>query len=321
VRRLEAAVGIDVGGTFAKVGVVSSSGRPIMETKLPTEAARGPANFIARLSGLLRSWREGGARFSAAGLAIAGDVDSEKGVLRFSPNLPGWDGYRLRDSLRRSLGVPVVMDNDANLAVWGAYRVELKGRPENVVGITLGTGVGGGVVVGRRLYRGSTGSAGEIGHTRVAFPGDLCHCGLRGCLEAYAGAYGIVRRARRALRRSPRSGAALRRLCPDLSLLTPAHLSAAARQGDALSREVLRETGEYLAMGLSNLVLVLNPDAVLILGGVSRAGRWLVDPIREAFRANPFKTPFRKAELRLADNPNAGRIGAALLALEGEPGS
>ncbi len=313
---IKAAAGIDVGGTFAKVGIIDASGRLLREDKIATEPARGPQDFVARMAALLSAWRAEGSAFSAAGLAIAGDVDSEKGILRFSPNLEGWDGFPLRGALAKALRLPVVMDNDANLAVWGAYRTELKGKPENVVGVTLGTGVGGGLVLGRRLYRGSTGSAGEIGHTRVEVPGELCHCGMRGCLEAYAGSYGIVRRARLALAREPRGGSRLRRLCPDLKLLEPAHLSEAARHGDALAREVLRETGFYVAIGLSNLVLVLNPDAVLILGGVSRAGRWLLDPIEAYFKKQPFKVPFSRAKLKLAENPNAGRIGAALLALE-----
>ncbi|MBI3552596.1 MAG: ROK family protein [Elusimicrobia bacterium] len=308
--------GIDVGGTFTKAAVVSAAGKVLREDRIATRPSEGPRTFVSRVAALLSSWRREGLSFSAAGLAIAGDVDAEKGVLRFSPNLPKFDGFRLRDELSARLEVPVVMDNDANLAVWGAYRTELYGRPQNVVGVTLGTGVGGGLVLAGRLYRGSTGSAGEIGHARVEIPGELCHCGRRGCLEAYAGSYGIVRRARRLLAQAPRAGRLVRALCPDLRNLEPAHLSEAAQKGDALARRLWAETGFYLAVGLSNLVLVFNPDAVLILGGVSRAGRWLLDPIKEYFKAQPFKTPFGRAKLKLADNPNAGRVGAALLALD-----
>lgn len=313
---MRAAAGIDVGGTFAKIGVVSADGALLREHKIPTEASAGPAAFVRRLSDLLGSWRRDGQRFSAAGLAIAGDVDSERGTLRLSPNLPGWNGYPLRAKLSARLAVPVAMDNDATLAVWGAYRTELKAKPRSVVGATLGTGVGGGLVLDGRLFRGATGSAGELGHMKVAFPGEPCHCGETGCLEAYAGAYGIVRQARRLLADRPRDGRILRAFCPDLKRLEPAHLSAAARRGDALSREVWARTGSYLGTGLSNLVLVLNPDVLLILGGVSRAKAWLAGPIRERLRANPFRTPFSAAKLKFADNPNAGRIGAALLALE-----
>jgi glucokinase len=310
-----AAAGIDVGGTFTKIGIVSSSGRLLRDLRLDTRSQDGPESFVRRVTELLESWRRSGLRFDAAGLAIAGDVDSRGGLLRFSPNLKGWDGFPLRNQLARRLKMPVVMDNDANLAVWGAYVTELKAKPANVFGVTLGTGVGGGVVIDHRLFHGSTGSAGEIGHLRVEIGGEPCHCGLRGCLEAYAGSYGIVRRARRALEKAPAAGRILRGLCPDLKSLAPADISTAAHKGDALAREVLAETGSYLGAGLASLVLVLNPDAVLIMGGVSRAGKWLVDPIRECFKRQPFKTPFSKVKLIVADNPDAGRVGAALFAL------
>ncbi len=315
-RAVRIAAGIDVGGTFTKVGIITASGSLLRQAELPTLPRQGPKRFIARLAQVLASWRADGLPYVTAGLAVAGDVDSARGTLRISPNLPGWEGFALRDELSRRLKMPVVMDNDANLAVWGAYLTELKDRPANVIGVTLGTGVGGGIIVAGQLYRGATGSAGEIGHARVEIAGELCHCGQRGCLEAYAGSYGIVRQARRLLEGDRKAGGILRRLAPDLERLEPAQISAAARSGDALSRKVLDATGRYLAIGLANAVMVLNPDAILILGGISRAGRWLFDPIARHFKAQPFKTAFGRVKLRIADNPNAGRIGAALLALE-----
>lgn len=308
------AIGVDVGGTFAKIAAVAPKGRVLRETRLPTEAAKGPAAFTRRLTQVIEAWR--GLHPQALGLGIAGDVDSEKGILRFSPNLKGWERYAFRDILARQLSLPCVLNNDANCAVWGAYVTELKREPRHVVGITLGTGVGGGLVLDGKLYRGATGSAGEIGHTRVADPGELCHCGSRGCLEAYAGNYGIARTARRLLAARPQEGKTLRRLCPDLSELEPRHLSVAADRGDALSQEVWRRTGERLAAGLRDIVLILNPDVLLLLGGVSRAGRWVLEPVREAFAGQPFRTPFDHVEVRLAASPDSGCVGAALLALE-----
>lgn len=319
----KAAIGIDVGGTYAKVAAVvagakrgASWGRILLQSRIFSSPEKGPARFIANLGELLDSWRGRGIEPAALGLGLAGDVDGCAGRLRYSPNLRGWEGFDFKTTLKRRYKKPVIVDNDANLAVWGAYVTELKKKPANVIGVTLGTGVGGGLIINGRIYRGSTGSAGEIGHMRVAIPGEPCHCGLTGCLEAYAGSYGILRTARKVLGRNPLSGQALRRLCPDLEDLEPAHISAAAEQGDAAAREIWAQTAQHLAVGLANLVMVLNPDVLLILGGVSRAGRWLTDPIHKFFATQPFKIPFQKSMLKLADNPNAGSVGAALLAMD-----
>ena len=217
--------------------------------------------------------------------------------------------------LRQALGLkkPVVVDNDANMAVWGGYVTELKCRPQNVVGVTLGTGIGGGLVIKGRLHRGSSGSAGELGHTKVEPGGVRCRCGARGCLEAYAGSYGILRTARLLLRRRP--SRVIKQLCPHPRDLDCRILASAARRGDPLAREVWERTGAALAAGLSNAILTLNPDVVLLVGGVSRAGSLLLDPIRRAFAKEPFSTPFRRVQVRIASNPQCGCVGAALLAL------
>lgn len=313
----KACVGIDVGGTFTKLAAVSPSGKVLLEAQLPAEVAAGPKSFVDRVCAVIAGWRaERGLEISGVGMGLAGDVDSQRGLLRFAPNLAGWDGFSFTKAISGRLKTRVVVDNDANVAVFGAYKTELKGKARNVVGVTLGTGVGGGLIVEGRLYRGSTGSAGEIGHTKVEPDGETCHCGRRGCLEAYAGSYGILRTARRLLRREPKKGKVLRALVPDLAKLSPAQLTEAANDGDEIAREVWALTGRRLGVGLANLVLVMNPDVVLILGGVSRAGRWILDPIREYFDADPFRTAFGHAKIKLADNQHAGRVGAALLALE-----
>ncbi len=313
--RTKAALGIDVGGTFAKVAAVAPSGRVLLMTQIPTRGPEGPGPFVKRLARVLEGWRLELPALEAVGLGLAGDVDSERGLLRFSPNLRGWEGYDFKRELARRLRLPVTVDNDANMAVWGGYQRELKGRARHVVGLTLGTGVGGGIILEGRLFRGATGSAGEVGHTRVEFPGEPCRCGSRGCLEAYAGSYGIVRTAQRLLAASRRKS--LLRLEPDLD---PARIARAAEEGDAVALEVWARTASYLAGGISNLVLLLNPEFLLLLGGVSRAGKWLLGPLRRRLEDQPFRTPFRRLRIRAADNPDWGCVGAALLALEEFPG-
>lgn len=316
-KRVKAAVGVDSGGTYTKVGAISTSGKILLETQIPAEVSAGPKQFAGRVATLVDSWRKGhGLDLVGLGLGIAGDVDSEKGMLRLSPNLPGWDGFNFAKALGGRLRVPVVVENDANAAVWGGYAVELKRKPRDVVGVTLGTGVGGGLVIERRLYRGSTGSAGEIGHTVVEAGGAPCHCGWKGCLEAYAGSYGIVRLAREIAAKDPARARILTALCPDLARLEPKHLSEAADEGDAAARETWDRVGSYLAVGLANMVLVLNPDVILILGGVSRAGHWLLDPIEKHFARQPFGTAFGHVRVKFGLGNKAGWMGAAMLAME-----
>ena len=313
----EACIGIDVGGTFTKIGAVDRTGKLFLQEKLPSQVEAGPAAFVDRASGVVERWlAQKKLRVAGVGLGLAGDVDSEGGELRFTPNLGGWDGFPFKRALERRLKTRVTVENDANAAVFGAYVTELKRKPKHVVGITLGTGVGGGLIVDGRLLRGATGSAGEIGHMKVQPGGELCHCGGRGCLEAYGGSYGILRTARRLIARDPRRAKRLLKICGTPERLEPIHLTQAADEGDPVAQDVWLETGRSLAIGLENLILTLNPDFVMVLGGVSRAGRWLIDPIVSHLGGSPFRTPFSHARVKMADNPNAGCVGAALLALE-----
>ena len=172
----------------------------VFEHSFDTLKEKGPSRFVTRAAGLVKDACAGKKiELCAGGIGIAGDVDSKSGIMRFSPNIREFDGFDFKSAFSKSLKLPVTVDNDANAAVWGAYVSVLKRKPKNVIGVTLGTGVGGGLILDGRLYRGSTSSAGELGHARVAFPGEPCGCGATGCLEAYAGALGIARTARRLL--------------------------------------------------------------------------------------------------------------------------
>jgi glucokinase len=291
-------VGIDVGGTFAKIGLVDETGEVLRALQIPTEPSKGPQNFVRRAAAILKDWK-----FGSVGLGLAGGVDAKTGTLLFVPNLKGWTGFSFKKAFSKSLDVSVVVDNDANVAVWGGYVVALKKKPRTVVGLTLGTGVGGGLIIDGRLHRGATGSAGEIGHMTLELNGPRCHCGRRGCLEAYAGSYGILREARARMRRLP-------------SPLTPKSVADAALAGDPGALKVWHTVGTRLGQGISNLVLVLNPDAVLLLGGVARAGKLVLDPIKRVFALQPFREPFRKVVLSAPLDRDWGVVGAALLSRE-----
>lgn len=291
-------VGIDVGGTYTKIGLVSPSGALIESLQIPTEPSKGPAHFTRRVAAIVKAWS-----FGSVGLGLAGGVDARTGSLLFVPNLKGWTGFSFKNAFSKSLGVPVHVENDANAAVWGGYKVALKGVPRTVIGVTLGTGVGGGLVIDGRLHHGASGSAGEIGHLTLELNGPLCHCGRRGCLEAYAGTYGILRSAKALMRRVP-------------SPLTPKAVAEAALAGDRGALKVWDEVGTRLGQGLASLILVLNPDAVLLLGGVARAGRLVLDPIRRVFAAQPFREPFKTVVLSAPAERDWGVVGAALLSRE-----
>ncbi|PIR18938.1 MAG: hypothetical protein COV48_04780, partial [Elusimicrobia bacterium CG11_big_fil_rev_8_21_14_0_20_64_6] len=188
-------------------------------------------------------------------------------------------------------------------AVWGGYVAALKRKPRAVIGVTLGTGVGGGLVVDGRLHRGVTGSAGEIGHMTLELEGPHCRCGRRGCLEAYAGTAGIRRLAREHMRRVP-------------TPLTPKAVAEAALAGDRGAGKVWDIVGTRLGQGLASLVLVLNPDAILVLGGVARAGSLVMNPLRRVFARQPFREPFRGIVLSAPSDRDWGVVGAALLSRE-----
>lgn len=292
-------VGIDVGGTFTKLGLVAPDGSVLQSLQIPTEPSKGPAHFKRRAAAILNGWN-----FGSVGLGLAGGVDAKTGSLLFVPNLKGWTGYSFKKEFSKSLGVPVIVENDANAAVWGGYVVALKKKPHaTVIGVTLGTGVGGGLIIDGRLHRGASGSAGELGHLTLELDGPLCHCGRRGCLEAYAGTYAILRSARGLMRRPP-------------AVLTPKAVATAALAGDRGARRVWDQVGTRLGQGLASLILVLNPDAVLVLGGVARAGRLVLDPVRRVFAAQPFRAPFRKVVLSSPAQRDWGVVGAALLSRE-----
>jgi glucokinase len=294
-------LGVDVGGTFAKMVLVDGRSRLLLQGRIPTSPEKGPERFVVRLAKSIREFeRRARRRPGTACLAVAGDVDPEAGCVRRSPNLPAFEGFPLRDALTGALERPVCMHNDANMAAWGAYALELDRRYDDVLTLTLGTGVGGGAVLGGRLHTGATGSAAEFGHMRVFFGGEPCNCGARGCLEAYAGKYGILRLASAA----------------GLNSRDPAALAKAAAAGDRTAREVWHRVGEALGVGIVNLVYLLNPEAVVITGGISAAGRYFIAPIRRALARESFRAAFDRVRIHLARRAELGMLGAALYSLE-----
>ncbi len=319
-------IGVDVGGTKIAAGAVDTTGRIVEDVRVGTPGADAEgveAGICEAVITLLD--RVGATAVDAVGVAIAGFVDERRSRLRFAPNLPMVD-RPLRETVQARVGLPVVVENDANAAAWGEYRFGAAAAREatDVVMVTVGTGIGGGIIQGGRLVRGAFGAAGVFGHIRVVPEGRRCGCGKRGCWEQYTSGRALVRDARDLARRSPDAvPGLLERAGGDPGAITGGMIARAAAAGDASAVALYAEIGRWLGEGLADLADVLDPAVAVIGGGVSEAGELLLGPARAAFDATLSAGQFRP-HLRLvaAELGNAaGMVGAADLAREAADGA
>jgi glucokinase len=273
-------------------------------------AADGPGRAAERVAGWLAG-RDGTDKVSAAGIDCAGLIDGMKGQLHYSPNLPGWEGTALGDLFARELGMPVTVDNDVNCAAWGEFVLGAGRGTSFFFCLTLGTGIGGGVIADGRLYRGWQGMAGEVGHQVIDPDGPPCPCGNKGCLEAMANAESIVRRARAALASGAPSA------LEDGEGLTSRLIAEAAGRGDAVAVKALEETGRALGTGLANIVHMFNPEVIAVGGGVAGAGELILGPARESMREQLMDEILAAVRIVPAELGNtASLVGAAMMALD-----
>lgn len=307
-------IGIDIGGTNTKLVVVNRAGKLLAQERFKTEASKGTSSFIKRLGAAVDGLRRDyGRQLVSIGMGAAGDVDPDSGVLRFAPNL-GWRNVKLAGPLEKLTGLPCAMENDANMAAWGAYEIELKRKYEDVLALTLGTGIGSGMILGGKLYHGATGTAGEAGHMKIVPGGRTCGCGGKGCLEAYCGSHAIMARARELI--GNEAAFVKKFAAADRQRFNTICLTNAAAAGHAGARRVWAETGDYLGRGLAALILVLNPGCVVLTGGVSRARKWFLPSLRKALCGQQIKTPFARVKIKISDDADLGSHGAALFGLE-----
>jgi glucokinase len=306
-----AAIGIDIGGTKLAAGAVGPDGAVLSRARRDTPADDVDGILAAVGDVVAELAPDGGLPI---GVGAAGLVDAD-GAVRYAPNLE-WEDLPLRDVLAERLGVPVTVDNDANVAAWGEFRLGAgREASSSMVMLTIGTGVGGGLVLDGRLVRGASGMAGEMGHMVVDAGGPRCPCGNLGCLEALASGTAIGRTARDVLRREDLPvPTALR----DLDELTGKSVTAVAREGDEVAVGVLASVGWWLGVGIASLVNVLDPQLVVVGGGAMQAGELLLGPARESAASHLLGRSKRSlppiAPAALGDD--AGVVGAALLALE-----
>jgi len=307
-------IGVDIGGTKVAAGVVDESGKILAHTRVDTPPHNPSAveDAIAAVVNELREQHE----VEAVGIGVAGFVDRERANVYFAPNLK-WEGLALRAVVRERLDLPVIVENDANAAAWGEFRFGA-GRDETfLVCVTVGTGIGGGVIADGELFRGGFGIGAEIGHIQMVENGRLCGCGQRGCWEQYGSGNALVRDARERAAESRGQAEKLLKLGDGTPEgITGQHVTEAARLGDPVALAAFETLGEWLGQGLADLAAVLDPETFIVGGGVSEAGDLFLRPTVAAFEqrlTGRGHRPVASVEMARLGN-DAGVIGAADLA-------
>ncbi len=305
-------LGIDLGGTDTKFGLVDRCGQVVAKAKFPTLAHLGFEEVIKRVAEHARKVI-GTQKVQGVGMGVPGPMNSAQGIVYEAPNLPGWENVPVRDRLQELLGLPVVLHNDANAAAYGEYWAGAGQGCRNMVLFSLGTGVGGGLIIDGKLYTGPDDTAGELGHITIDYNGRPCNCGSRGCLEAYASATAIRRIVREALADGVTTSL---RIPPGEEETFGARIVyEAALAGDEFARRVLHDVGVALGVAAASVINMLNPERIIYSGAMIGAGEFIFAPLRENARARAFRRPGARAEILLAKlGPDAGLIGAAGLA-------
>src|SRR5205814_2182695 len=272
-------VGVDLGGTNIVAGAMPVDGsREIAMQTTPTLADGGAEAVADRIAGMIeqviaQTMSETGAKrsdFIGVGIGAPGPLNREKGIVIVTPNL-GWKNFPLREEISRRVNLEATLDNDANCATLGEFWCGAAVGGRNVIGMTLGTGIGGGLILEGKLYHGTSDVAGEIGHTTIDSTGRRCKCGNYGCLEAYASGPAIAERAREALRGDEGESILVSMVDGDQRKISAHTVYEAAKRGDSVAREVVRETTPFLGAGVANLLYIFNPDTVVLAGGVTQA--------------------------------------------------
>ena len=310
-------IGIDLGGTFVKYGLVGEVGEIIEKGKIPTPVGCGYAETVEAISSAVRGLSaRHGATVCGLGISAPGVVDGEKGIVRLSGNL-GWENKPLAKDLSAKLGIPAVLTNDANAAAYGEYACGAGSDYKSVVLITLGTGVGSGIVLNGKLFEGNEGAGAELGHEVIRMDGEKCACGRRGCFEAYASATALIKQTMRAMEKDRQS--MLWQLCGgDINNVNGKTVFDAAAMGDAAAKRVVNNYLRYLSEGLANIANAFRPEAILIGGGISAQGESLTKPLqRRVDKLMLGHGRYAPVKIKAASLGNdAGLVGAAMLAKE-----
>lgn len=308
-------VGIDLGGTNIAVGVVNEEGKILVQDSTPTKAERTIEEITADMADLTKKMiAKAGlseADIKAIGIGCPGSVVNETGTIAYANNLK-ISNFKLAAEMQKHINLPINIENDANAAAFGEYVINGNGA-KSFVFITLGTGVGGGVVLDGKIFRGFNGAGAELGHTSIMLDGEECTCGRRGCWEAYASVTALIRQTKAAMEKNPDS--LMHAEAAEEGAVSGKTSFFAARKGDAAAKEVVDNYIKYVADGIVNMINIFQPEKIVIGGGISKQGDYLLNPIREYARVNDYNKYLERTKIEIATLFNdAGIIGAALAA-------
>ena len=308
------AIGVDLGGTSIKLGIVSETGKLIEKISVRTEAEKGPEKVIEKITHSIRDLtQESKYNINGIGIGCPGVVTPGKGIVENPPNFPGWNRVNIGKIISKEFKQPVFVDNDANAAAIGELTFGSGKKYNSFIMITLGTGVGGGIVIDKKIYHGDFGAAGEIGHISIDYNGPKCNCGSCGCIEAYAGNQYLRERVREQLKKHPESKM-WKLIENDLGKVSPRNIQEAAEQGDEFATSVINELGFHLGSAFTSLCNVLDISVFIIGGGISGFGEPLFDTIRKTILKRvmaPIKPRVKVLPAKLKND--AGIKGASAL--------
>ena len=308
-------IGVDVGGTNVKVALVDKSGSIVYSDTVPTRAEMGYeytiSNIIKAIQSLMKESKTSKDLIEGIGFGFPGQIDCDNGIVRLAPNIPGWIDIPIADIVSKEFGIPVKVDNDVRCAALAELNFGAGKGAKNMICITVGTGIGSGLIINGKLVRGASNAAGELGHIKLQMhDGPICGCGDTGCLEAFASGPAIVAMAEEYIKGG--KSTKYRELAnPDI---TPYIVAEAAKQGDVVAKKIFETIGSYIGIGLASVVNLLNPEKVVIGGGVADAGDLLFIPIKETLKKRTMPIQGSAVEVVHAELGNtAGVIGASLL--------
>ena len=309
-------IGVDIGGTNVKIALVDEKGIIAYSNSVPTRAEMGYEytiqNIINTIKESLKESNNDIANIGGIGFGLPGQIDSMNGVVRLLPNIPGWVEVPLAKIVQSEFNVPVKLDNDVRVATLGELNFGAGKGCQNLVCITVGTGVGSGIVLNGQLVRGASMTAGELGHVIVEKDnGQICGCGARGCLEAYASGPSVVKMAKDYI--AGGKSTKFKEIAQG-NEITPFMVYEAAKQGDAVAKQIFNIVGEYLGVALVSVVNLLNPEKIIVGGGVGQAGDLILNPVREAIQRRCIPTSAAAVEVVQAQlGESAGVVGASIL--------
>lgn len=307
---------VDLGGTKIRSAIVPPDGKIFLSNNYLTEANKGTETVVRKIifaiEDIMMKAESGIKDFGGLAIAAAGILDTNKGAVTASPSLPGWRDVPLKSILENKFGIDVLLINDASAAALGEYYYGAGKNVQNLIYLTVSTGIGGGIIIDGKLYAGVDGCAGEIGHMVIESHGTQCNCGNYGCLEILASGTAIAKEAQRRINEGEESSLIdLTKNIP--GSITSETVALAARGGDTLACEVINRAANYLGIGIANLINIFNPEMIIVGGGVSKMGEMLLEPIRNTVIQRAFYLPAKTARIvRSVLGDDAGILGAAV---------